>query len=376
MIFTTAIRKIAAMKHKTKVVQGSQGGGKTGGILRRWVLKALRSDETQFCSIVTDTFPNLESGAIKDFLEICEQENITYSGTKKPAVYHINKWTFQFFSVDKVGKAIGARRDRLYINEGNRISWDIARQLINRTHVERIIDFNPTRKFWAHEQYVDVDDCAFIKLTYKDNEMLPESEKEDIERTAPWGKVPDANFWRVYGLGELGFVEGVIFKNYKTFKELPSAKYKKMVGIDFGWEDPMTAMMVHVDQRNRRIFWRELFYASHASHSDVVASIKNDKQARGCVVVCDNSAPREIMKLRKKGLKAIGCDKTAGLPAELRALKQYEIFIHEDSENAKAEADGYKWLYKNGSFIDYPDQLCDHHAIDGGRYPSTIMINN
>lgn len=364
------------MTHKTKVVQGSQGAGKTGGILRIWVLKALRSDEAQFCSIVTDTFPNLESGAIKDFLEICEQENITYSGTKKPSVYKINNWTFQFFSVDKPGKAIGARRDRLYINEATRVSWDIARLLIGRSHVERIFDFNPTRKFWAHEQYVDIGDCDFIKLTYKDNEKLPESEKEDIERNAPWGKVPDANFWRVYGKGEIGFIEGAIFKDYKTFKELPPAKYKKMVGIDFGWEDPMTALMVHVDQRNRRIFWRELFYASHASHSDVVASIKNDKQARGCVVVCDNSAPREIMKLRKKGLKTIGCDKTAGLPAELRALKQYELFIHEDSENTKAEADGYKWQYKNGSFIDYPDQSCDHHAIDGGRYPSTILINN
>lgn len=375
MIFTTAIRKIAAMKHKTKVIQGSQGGGKTGGILRIWVLKALRSNEAQFCSIVTDTFPNLESGAIKDFLSICEEEGISLYGTKKPAVYHINKWTFQFFSVDKVGKAIGARRDRLYINEGDRISWSIARQLINRSHVERIIDFNPRRKFWAHTKYVDVDDCDFIKLTYKDNEMLPESEREDIERTAPWGKVPDANFWRVYGLGELGFVEGVIYKNYKTFKELPPAKYKKMIGVDFGWEDPMVAMMVHVDERNKRIYWRELFYASHASYDDLVATIKNDPQHKGCIVVCDHE-PRTIQKLRKMGLKALGCDKSGGLTSDIRSLKQYELFIHEDSENAKAEANEYKWQKKNDTFIDYPDQKCDDHAMDAGRYPSIVMINN
>lgn len=363
------------MTHKTKVVQGSQGAGKTGGILRIWVLKALRSDETQFCSIITDTFPNLESGAIKDFLQICEEEGVALYGTKKPAVYHINKWTFQFFSVDKVGKAIGARRDRLYINEGNRISWDIARQLINRSHVERIIDFNPTRKFWAHEQYVDVGDCDFIKLTYKDNEKLPDSEREDIERTAPWGKVPDANFWRVYGLGEIGFVEGTIFKNYKTFKELPPAKYKKMIGVDFGWEDPMVAMMVHVDERNKRIFWREIFYASHASYEDLVAAIKNDHEYKGCVVVCDHE-PRTIMKFRKMGLKALGCDKRAGISSDIRSLKQYELFIHEDSENAKAEANEYRWQKKNDAFIDYPDQKCDDHAMDAGRYPSTVMINN
>jgi len=337
MIFTTAISRIAAMTHKIKVVQGSQGAGKTGGILRIWVLKALRHDTVQFCSIVTDTFPNLESGAIKDFLQICEEENITYSGTKKPSVYKINNWTFQFFSVDKESKGIGARRDRLYINEAHRMPWETARQLINRTHVEVILDFNPSRKFWAHEQYVDVDDCDFIKLTYKDNEMIPESEREAIERTAPWGKVPDANFWRVYGLGELGFVEGVIFKNYKTFTELPPAKYKKMIGVDFGWEDPMVAMMVHVDERNKRIFWRELFYASHASEHDLVAVIKNDPEYRGCVVICDSSDPRSIMRLRKMGLKTMGADKRAGLSSDIRSLKQYELYVHEDSENARNE---------------------------------------
>ena len=375
MIFTTAMRKIAAMNHKIKVIQGSQGAGKTGGTLRIDVLKALRSDEPQFCSVVTDTFPNLESGAIKDFLQICEEEKISYSGTKKPAVYKINKWTFQFFSVDKPGKAIGARRDRLYVNEANRIPWEIARHLIGRTHVQCVLDFNAPQKFWAHEQYVDTNDCAFIKLTYLDNEMLPESEREAIERNAPWGKSPDANFWRVYGLGEVGFVEGTIFKNYKTFKELPPAKYKKMIGVDFGWEDPMTAMMVHVDERNRRIYWRELFYASHASYSDLVATIKNDPQHKGCIVVCDHE-PRTIRKLRKMGLKALGCDKSGGLTSDIRALKQYELFIHEDSENAKAEANEYKWQKKHDTFIDYPDQSCDDHAMDAGRYPSIVMINN
>ena len=99
--------------------------------------------------------------------------------------------------------------------------WKIARQLISRTHKERIFDFNPVQKFWAHEQYVDVDDCNFVKLTYKDNEYLPISEVEDIEKHAPWGTNPDENFWRVYGLGEVGYTENMILAGYKTFKELP-----------------------------------------------------------------------------------------------------------------------------------------------------------
>ena len=170
---TQALLKLSKLKHRIKVIQGSQGAGKTIAILQRWILLASISTESQLCTIVTDTYPNLRSGALKDFQDICRNEEIRYSGTKTPTVLKINNWVFEFFSVDRELKGVGARRDRLFINEAPRIKWKIARQLINRTHKEVILDFNPISHFWAHEQYVDVGDCDFLKLTYKDNHMLP-----------------------------------------------------------------------------------------------------------------------------------------------------------------------------------------------------------
>lgn len=375
MKLTTAFRKIAKLTHINKVIQGSQGASKTYSILQRWILLALQGKTKQHCTIVTATYNSLRTGAIKDFENICNNSGIYYSGTKNPTILHINKWTFEFFSIDKENKGLGARRDRLFINEAGRVPWKIARQLIARTHVERIFDFNPSRSFWVHEQFVDTKDCSFLKLTYKDNKYLPEAEIDSIERHAPWGIVPDANYWRVYGEGEIGFVEGIIFR-YKKFEELPTGvRLQHMIGVDFGWNDPFTGTMTHIDRKNKRLYWREIFYASKASHSDFATVIKNDSEFNNCHIIGDASAPREIRELRKLGLKALGSDKKGGLVSDIRMIKQYELFVHKDSINLQMELDNYKWQEKNDKIIEYPDQNCDEHAIDGARGSSIILMN-
>lgn len=377
MKLTTAYRKIVKLRKKIKAIQGSQGAAKTGSILRRWILLASQSENKQLCTIISKTYDNLRTGAIKDFVDICDKEGISYTGRSSPTIFHIGEWTFEFFGVDKEEKGIGGRRDRLFINEAIKLPWKTVRPLIARTHVEVILDFNATRRFWAHEQYIETKECDFLKLTYKDNEYLPQSEIDSIERHAPWGSVPDENYWRVYGLGEIGFTEGVIFK-YEEFEELPKGvRLQNLVGVDFGWEDPFTGTMVHIDRKNKRLYWREMFYASHASHDDFVLSTKKDPQFKlqKCSLICDASAPREIMALRKLGLAALGSDKSGGLVSDIRRIKQYELFIHKDSVNLKREADEYKWQEKKGVIIEYPDQNCDEHAIDGARGASIVLLN-
>lgn len=372
---TTAFKKILKLKHKNKVIQGSQGAGKTFSILLRWILMSLKSNEVQYCSIVTATFPALRDGAIKDFQVICDALGIQYDRTKTPYVFVINKWHFNFFSVDKENKGLGARRDRLFINECNRLSWKIARQIIGRTHREVILDFNPASYFWAHEQFVDVNDCDFIKLTYKDNEELPQAEIDSIEKHAPWGSNPDENFWRVYGLGEIGFVEGQIFKGYHKYKELPEADYQTALGLDFGVNDPTAAVKVWCNHKKKELYWKQLFYASNDRIDYLIDQLKAhpdfDKNDR---VSADHELT-EITQLRRAGLKAIAANKSGGIMGRIRAIKNYKLFIHEDSVNLINEMDNYRYQQdKNGNIIDYPDQKCDEHAIDAGGYGSIAII--
>lgn len=374
VVATTAFKKILKLKHKNKVIQGSQGSAKTFSILIRWILMALKSKETNYCSIVTATFPSLRDGAIKDFEVICDSLGIEYDRTKTPYVFKINKWTFNFFSVDKENKGLGARRDRLFINEANRLSWKIARQIIGRTHKEVIMDFNPASYFWAHQYFVDVNDCDFIKLTYKHNEMLPQAEIDSIEKHSPSGSVPDENFWRVYGLGEIGFVEGQIFKNFNKYDELPDGDYQECIGLDFGVVDPTAAVKVRVNHKKKEIYWKQLFYASNDNLTDLIEAIKLSPEYNKDYVIADHEL-REIQDLRRAGFRAINANKSGGIMARIRSIKQYKLFVHKDSIDLIRELENYKYQQdKNGNIIDYPDQSCDEHAIDAAGYGSVFII--
>ena len=374
MIATTSFVKICKLKGNTKVIQGSQGAGKTYSVLSRWIFLALKSNKPQYCSIVTATMPQLRGGAIKDFQTICKKEGVTVSGTKSPFVFQINQWTFEFFSVDVESKGLGARRDRLFINEANRLPWKTARQLIKRSHVERIFDFNPVARFWAHEMFVEPKLCDFIKLTYKDNECLPQVEVEDIEVHSPEGRLPDANFWRVYGLGEIGFVEGQIL-TFDEYEYLPEGiDYQEAVGVDWGWEDAMTGVKVYVDHKNKRLYWNELYYASHAEENDLFKTIIESPLYNEDPVLCDHS-PRSVMAARDFGLAARNAIKPT-LTDRIVTVKQYKLFIHKDSINLIREASAWKYQEKKGVIVFYPDQHCDDHAIDAAMYGSTFVIRN
>jgi phage terminase large subunit len=358
------------MKHKNKAIQGSKGASKTYSILQRWLLMCCKSNKSQLCTIVSDTLPNLKTGAIRDFGKICASEGLTVQATKSPHVFIVNNWTFEFFSVDKENKGLGGRRDRLFINEANRVSWKIARQLIGRTHKECIFDYNPVESFWVHEQFVDVNDCDFVKLTYKDNQYLPINEIEAIEKHAPWGTNPDENFWRVYGLGEIGYTENMVFKNFKTFKDLPEGiDYQETVGIDWGGRDPQASAKVYCDHKNKRLYWIELFYVSMAYDEDMFKAIIDSPHYKEDIVLCDHN-PLQIMKARDYGLDAFNANKKINIVKRLSVLKNYEIFVHEDSENFVREMKNYKYQERSGTITNYPDQKCDEHLIDAATYAS------
>jgi phage terminase large subunit len=132
----------------------------------------------------------------------------------------------------------GPRRDILYINECNSLSWETYYQLSSRTNKVVFLDFNPVQSFWVHENLIpslNENEYRFIKSTYLDNEYLPEKIKNDIERRA----LVDENYKRVYADGEIGNLEGVIFSNWSTVNYFPESN-KKIIAVDFGFtNDPI-----------------------------------------------------------------------------------------------------------------------------------------
>ena len=212
---TTTINKILKLKKRIKGCQGGTSSGKTFGITPILINRALSVPNLE-CSIVAESTPHLRRGVIKDFKKILIATNrwnrSQWHSTTSTYTF-LNGSTIEFFSADDDSKLRGARRDLLYINEANNVSFDAYQELSVRTKGDVYLDWNPTAPFWFHEHLENDDDVDFIILTYLDNESCPQSAIDFILKAKEKAKTSKywENWYRVYGLGLIGNLEGTVF---------------------------------------------------------------------------------------------------------------------------------------------------------------------
>ena len=211
---TTATNKILALKKRIKIIQGGTSASKTYSILAVLINQALLEHGIEI-SIVAETIPHLRRGALKDFLKIMKWTGRFFEDRFNKSLLRYefaNGSVIEFFSADDSSKLRGARRDILYINECNNVTFDSYNELAIRTRKEVYLDFNPANEFWVHTELKDEPDSDFLILTYKDNEALDKSIVEQIEKNRDKALTSSywANWWKVYGEGQLGMLEGVV----------------------------------------------------------------------------------------------------------------------------------------------------------------------
>lgn len=356
---TTALRKIIAMKKRIRIVQGGTSAGKTYDILMDELDEAIRQKGI-LTTIMSDTMPNLRHGAMRDFIKIAKETgawdfgewNSTYSTFALP-----NGSTIEFYSADSED-ALGARRDRLFINEANRIAKDAFDQLEIRTEQRITLDFNPSNKFWAHD-LLKRPDVDFVKLNYLDNEALSENIRKTLELRKGDGT---SNWWRVYGMGEIGSLEGNVYEGWIAEDEIPPEAILKRYGVDFGFKDPTTIVAVY--ENSEGDIWLKLHLCkSELTTPELIHIAKSLPEA---LFVCDNSRPEIIAEMQANGLRAIGSDKT---PGEKMNGKRYNIdlvqrrrvhYLRQDKE-LEQEYLTYAWRKKrDGRIIDEPEDGNDH----------------
>ena len=217
---TTATKKLSKQRQRIRGVAGGTSAGKTISILQLLIDDAQTDTTPTLTSVVSESFPHLKRGAMRDFLSIMQEHGYFHDDkwNKTDYVYTFESGSkIEFFSADQPSKVRGPRRDRLFVNEANNIPHEAFDQLAIRTKEYIWLDYNPTSEFWFYEHYLNVrDDVDFITLTYLDNEGLsPEivGEIESHKNNKAW--------WTVYGLGQLGEVEGRVFTGWNIIDEIP-----------------------------------------------------------------------------------------------------------------------------------------------------------
>lgn len=357
---TTALRKIRALKKRIRIVQGGTSAGKTYDILLDELNEAIMQDGI-LTTIMSDTMPNLRHGAMRDFLKICHETNVwdvaewnsTYSTLTLP-----NRSIIEFYSADSED-ALGARRDRLFINEANRITKDAFDQLEVRTEQKITLDFNPVNQFWAHD-LLKRPDVDFVKLNYLDNEALSQNIVNALELRKGDGT---SNWWRVYGLGEIGSLEGNVYEGWIPVDGIPQTAVLKRYGVDFGFSnDPTAVVAVYEDEDE------SLYLKTELCDIKILTPVLIDKLRKlpDALFVCDNARPEIIAEMQANGLRAIGSNKTAG---EKMNGKRYNIelvmrrkihYLRTDTE-LEREYLTYAWRKKRtGEIIDEPQDGNDH----------------
>lgn len=358
-----------SLNKRVKVIQGGTSAGKTFSILPILIDKAIKEPGLEI-SVVSESIPHLKRGALKDFLKIMKM-----TGRFMPENYNISdrKYTFsngsyiEFFSPEAI---LGARRTHLFINECNNISFSDFHQLAIRTSKEIYLDYNPSQEFWVHTEVLSDLDADLIILTYKDNEALDPAIVREIEKARD--KVNDpywANWWKVYGLGQLGILEGVIFGDFTPIQTMPE-DCKIIYGMDFGFtQDPF--VLIKVGIKGNDVYLQQVIWDFNLLNSDIHKQMK-ERSVTG-LITADSADPKNIAELRKLGWNIKPAEKGKdSIVYGIRVMKEYKFHITTDSIDLIKEWRTYSWQkdFATNKFIDTP---VDHnnHGIDAIRYAIT-----
>ena len=344
-------------------LQGGTRSSKTYSLCQLFIVKCLQ-DTGKVYTICRKTLPALKGTAYRDVLSILKElELYTEDNHNKSELsYTLNGNLIEFISVDQPVKIRGRKRDYLWLNEANEFTYEDWQQLILRTTGQIYLDYNPSDPYsWIYEKVVVRDDCTFIKSTYKANPFLDDDTVAEIERL----KDLDPDYWQVYGLGEIGSVQTMIFRNFNLVDDVQGRLIG--YGLDFGFTNSPTAL-VEVRQMDDNLYIKELLYQKRLTNTDLANKLRELNIDRQSEIIGDSAEPKSIEEIYRQGFNIKPAKKGAGIHLGIDIMRRYKLHITKESVNAIKEFRSYKWATdKNGDVLNTPVKVNDH-LIDATRY--------
>lgn len=372
---TSALKKIKQTLYEPtfyKVIQGGMSSSKTFSIMILLISYA-ESYPNSLVTVAGMSYNHLATGAMRDFKKIMQGTN-RWDDTcfnKSAKIYtFLNGSQIEFLSCDNMTSR-GPRRDVLFVNEANGLNYETFDQLAGRTRDFVIIDYNPSAKFWAHDELVEKQKnrTSFIVLTYLDNEALSKQERENIESRKPKEGEEPSNWWSVYGLGQIGTLEGNVYSGWEEadVKQFLTTGHLVRYGLDFGFSNDETAMVAIYELEDGRTGVEEVLYKKGILGSEYANILMSQNIDPSVLIVADSARPEIIAEIRRAGFRIVGADKNAGsVKRGIDRVSQRQIVYA--GANLKREYLSYAWRKKRtGEVLDEPQDGNDH-LLDALRY--------
>lgn len=358
---TKALKKIRSLKKRIKGVQGGTSASKTISILMIEIDYAQSHKGPGITSIVSESMPHLKKGALRDFKNIMQTHgywrDANWNATDSIYTFETG-WIIEFFSVDQPDKVRGPRRDRLFGNECN--NWknglETFNQLEVRTKDSVYLDWNPSSDFWFYTDVLNArDDVDHIIVTYKDNEALPIEIVQSIE-----SRRHNKNWWKVYGEGQLGEVEGRVYTGWTVIDSLPPEARFVRRGLDYGYSNDPTAI-VGVYEYNGGYILDEELYRKGLSNKLISDFILNSHTPQ-MLVVPDSSEPKSNDELRSYGIALIPAQKGPdSVNQGIQLIQGLPIMVTKRSTNLLKEYRNYMWkVDRDGRILNTPEDMFNH----------------
>jgi len=332
-----------------------------------------QSDKTKtITSICSESIPHLKRGAVRDFKNIMQSHHYWKDSlwNATDSIYTFETGSqIEFFSTDNGDKLRGARRDRLFINEANNVTFEAFEQLEIRTKDFVFLDWNPSNEFWYYTELRGKrEDVEEITLTYKDNEALDKQIVDSLEQ-----RKNRKGWWQVYGLGQLGEVEGKIYKDWQIIDEVPHEARLERYGLDFGYTNDPTSI-VAIYYYNGGYIFDELTYQKGLSNKQIADILQSHPTA---LVVADSAEPKSIDEIQSYGVSIVGAEKGKdSIVNGVQLVQAQRISMTKKSINVIREFRNYLWVTdRDGKVINEPEGGFDH-SMDAIRYGLSNLIKN
>jgi len=367
-------------KETVFVIRGGQGASKTVSIIELLIQSLLAS--TKEISVISSELSKMKRTVIRDYKKIAKDWGVLENGlyNKSESKHELDNDSYiDFLGADVTDVGKGFRRDIIYINEADKMDIDTAVQFISRAKLT-IIDYNPDSLFWGDDY---INENNFITLTFEDNEFLSQSEvdsildyktkgfhnpnlpfetlfKEENIKSNYW-----SNKWKVYGLGMVGNLDGVVFDNWQQIDSIPEDARLLGIGMDFGYSNDPTAI-VEVWKWNDKRILNEICYRKGLVNSDIAEYLPDN-----VIVYADSAEPKSIEEIKRLGVKLIqGVSKGAdSINFGIQLMQEESYLVTKKSVNVIEELQKYTWK-KDKKTNDKLNKPIDkyNHAIDAIRY--------
>lgn len=356
------------------VNQGGTSSGKTYTIMQRLIVLSLEQPR----SIITVTgqdLPNLKVGAMRDLDTILHTNALLldwFKQNKSDSSYRgKNGGIIEFKSYQDAQDAKNGKRDYLFVNEANGITYEVFWQLAIRTRKQIFIDYNPSARFWVHNNIIGREDCKLIISDHRNNYFLTAKEHAKIEN------IDDPELWRVYARGLTGMITGLVFTNWGIVDKLPPKEEWKMdvYGMDFGFSNDPTALE-HLILAHGELWVDEKIYQTGLTNPEIAEECKQQGITRNNMIVADCAEPKSIQELVNLGLWVVPSPKGAdSIKNGIDIMKRYHINVTRRSVGMITNMQQYKWRKtRDGETTNQPIDAFNH-GIDAARYGALMKFN-